>query len=43
MSEGKEGKEFLYEEESKRIRACVYEVNRKLESGFLEAVHQEAS
>ncbi|MDR1932621.1 MAG: GxxExxY protein [Spirochaetales bacterium] len=30
------------EEESYRIRACIYEVNRKLGSGFLEAVYQEA-
>ncbi|MDR1972322.1 MAG: GxxExxY protein [Treponema sp.] len=42
MSEGKKEKEILYEEESYRIRACVYEVNRKLGSGFLEAVYQEA-
>jgi GxxExxY protein len=42
MNEGKNGKELLYEEESYCIRACIYEVNRKLGSGFLEAVYQEA-
>jgi hypothetical protein len=42
MSEDKKGKEILYEEESYRIRSCIYEVNRKLGSGFLEAVYQEA-
>jgi GxxExxY protein len=35
-------KELMYPEESYRIRACIYEVNGKLGSGFLEAVYQEA-
>jgi GxxExxY protein len=35
-------KEVWYQEESYRIRGCIYEVNKKLGSGFLEAVYQEA-
>ncbi|GMO27611.1 MAG: hypothetical protein Pg6A_15240 [Termitinemataceae bacterium] len=35
-------RKILYEEESYRIRSCIYEVNKKLGSGFLEAVYQEA-
>ena len=34
--------EIIYKEESYRINTCIYEVNRKLGSGFLEAVYQEA-
>ncbi|GHU78144.1 GTP-binding protein [Spirochaetia bacterium] len=42
MDEDTETKGLLYEDESYRIRACIYEVNRKLGGGFLEAVYQEA-
>ena len=42
MNEKNEKRALLYEAESYRIRACIYEVNRKLGSGFLEAVYQEA-
>ena len=34
--------ELLYEEETFRIRAAVFEVSRVLGTGFLEAVYQEA-
>jgi GxxExxY protein len=34
--------DILYKEESYRICGCIFEVNRKLGSGFLEAVYQEA-
>ncbi|MFP3090613.1 GxxExxY protein [Treponema sp. TIM-1] len=33
---------ILYKDECFRIQSCVFEVNRKLGSGFLEAVYQEA-
>ncbi|MDR0706729.1 MAG: GxxExxY protein [Treponema sp.] len=33
---------LLYKDECYRIQACIFEVNRKLGSGFLEAVYQEA-
>jgi GxxExxY protein len=33
---------ILYEEECYRINGCIFEVNRKLGRGFLEAVYQEA-
>jgi GxxExxY protein len=42
MNEHKKPHTLLYEDESYRIRSCIYEVNRKLGSGFLEAVYQEA-
>lgn len=32
----------LYKEECYKINGCIYAVNRKLGSGFLEAVYQEA-
>lgn len=32
---------LLYEEEAYRIRGAVYEVNREMGAGFLEAVYQE--
>jgi GxxExxY protein len=35
-------KEILYKDECFRIQSCVFEVNKKLGSGFLEAVYQEA-
>ncbi|MDR2847982.1 MAG: GxxExxY protein [Bacteroidales bacterium] len=34
--------DIIYKEESYKINACIFEVNRKLGSGFLEAVYQEA-
>ena len=34
--------ELLFKEECYKINSCIYEVNRKLGSGFLEAVYQEA-
>ena len=34
--------EILYKEECYEIYGCIYEVNKKLGSGFLEAVYQEA-
>jgi GxxExxY protein len=34
--------ELLYKDECYRIQGCVFEVNRKLGTGFLEAVYQEA-
>jgi GxxExxY protein len=34
--------EILYKDESYRICSCIFEVNRKLGSGFLESVYQEA-
>ena len=33
---------ILFKEESYEIYGCIYSVNRKLGSGFLEAVYQEA-
>ncbi|GHV93422.1 GTP-binding protein [Spirochaetia bacterium] len=42
MGEDTKTKELYYKDESYRIRACIYEVNRKLGCGFLEAVYQEA-
>ncbi|MDR1286021.1 MAG: GxxExxY protein [Treponema sp.] len=42
MQEVTKGKKLRYETESFRIRGCIYEVNRKLGIGFLEAVYQEA-
>jgi GxxExxY protein len=33
---------MLYQDECYRIQFCVFEVNKKLGSGFLEAVYQEA-
>jgi GxxExxY protein len=33
---------LLYKDECYRIQGCVFEVNKKLGSGFLEAVYQEA-
>jgi GxxExxY protein len=42
MDEIHKPKEVWYQEESYCIRGCIYEVNKKLGSGFLEAVYQEA-
>jgi GxxExxY protein len=42
MNAGNENKKILYKDESYRICSCIFEVNRKLGSGFLEAVYQEA-
>jgi GxxExxY protein len=42
MNNGDKIKEILYKDESYRICSCVFEVNRKLGSGFLESVYQEA-
>jgi GxxExxY protein len=39
--QGKTG-EVLYKDECFRIQSCVFHVNKKLGSGFLEAVYQEA-
>jgi len=33
---------ILFKEECYSIYGCIYEVNRKLGTGFLEAVYQEA-
>jgi GxxExxY protein len=35
-------KELLFKDECYLIQGCVFEVNRKLGAGFLEAVYQEA-
>lgn len=35
-------KEFVYKEESYRIRGAIFEVHRQLGCGFLERVYQEA-
>jgi len=37
-----EQKGIIYKEECYKINDCIYEVNRKLGVGFLEAVYQEA-
>ena len=37
-----EHNKILYEEECYKIYGCIYTVNKKLGSGFLEAVYQEA-
>jgi GxxExxY protein len=37
-----EKREIHYKEESYKINGCIYAVNRKLGSGFLESVYQEA-
>jgi GxxExxY protein len=44
MDHGKHGNHgnLLFEEESFRVRAAVFEVSRQLGTGFLEAVYQEA-
>jgi GxxExxY protein len=42
MNGNNKTKELLYKDECFRIQFCVFEVNRKLGSGFLEAVYQEA-
>jgi len=34
--------EILFKDECFRINGCIYAVNKKLGSGFLEAVYQEA-
>ncbi len=36
-----EQKEIFYREENYEINNCIYEVNKKLGVGFLEAVYQE--
>ena len=41
MDHGKHGN-LLFEEETFRVRAAVFEVSRQLGTGFLEAVYQEA-
>jgi GxxExxY protein len=33
--------EYLYSEETYKIRGAIYEVYKEIESGFLEAVYQE--
>jgi GxxExxY protein len=42
LNESDENDKLLYRDESYIIRSCIFEVNRKLGSGFLEAVYQEA-
>ena len=37
-----EQSDILYERESFEINSCIYAVNRKLGTGFLESVYQEA-
>jgi GxxExxY protein len=34
--------DLLYKDESYRIQGCIFQVNKKLGTGFLEAVYQEA-
>jgi GxxExxY protein len=34
--------DILFKDECYKINSCVYEVNKKLGTGFLEAVYQEA-
>jgi len=34
--------DILFKDECYKINSCIYEVNKKLGSGFLEAVYQEA-
>jgi len=41
-NEHKQEDKILYKEECYKINNCIYEVNRHLGSGFLEAVYQEA-
>ncbi|MDR2184951.1 MAG: GxxExxY protein [Treponema sp.] len=42
MDENTKTNKILYKNECFRIQSCIFEVNRKLGSGFLEAVYQEA-
>jgi GxxExxY protein len=42
MQEDTKGEKLRYENESFRIRGCMYEINKKPGIGFLEAVYQEA-
>jgi GxxExxY protein len=42
MEKNDKPKKILYKDECFRIQACVFQVNKKLGSGFLEAVYQEA-
>jgi GxxExxY protein len=44
MDHGKHGNHgnLLFEEETFRVRAAIFEVSRELGTGFLEAVYQEA-
>ena len=42
MEKSKAMGELLYKDECYRIQGCIFEVNRKLGTGFLEAVYQEA-
>jgi GxxExxY protein len=37
-----EKKDMLFKDECYKINNCIYAVNKKLDSGFLEAVYQEA-
>ena len=38
----KQGEKLLFRDECYKIYGCIYMVNKKLGSGFLEAVYQEA-
>jgi len=40
--EQKEKQELIYKDECYKIYSCIYAVNKKLGTGFLEAVYQEA-
>ncbi|MDR1418920.1 MAG: GxxExxY protein, partial [Treponema sp.] len=42
MEKNKVTGKLLYKDECYRIQGCIFEVNRKLGTGFLEAVYQEA-
>ena len=42
MGENSKTNKILYKDECFRIQSCIFEVNKKLGSGFLEAVYQEA-
>ena len=41
-SHEQEEKEVLYKDECFEINGCIYSVNKKLGTGFLESVYQEA-
>jgi hypothetical protein len=40
MEKNKVIEELLHKDECYRIQGCIFEVNRKLGTGFLEAVYQ---
>jgi GxxExxY protein len=42
LGDSKQSETVYFKEESYLINSCIYNVNKKLGSGFLEAVYQEA-